>query len=85
MAACRRRGTAVAILLLDLNRFKVVNDSLGHHLGDEHLRQVSARLRTAVRAGDTLARFGSNEFTVLIDDPNAPPGNSRRAIAGHAQ
>ncbi len=68
LSAAPRRGTMLAIMFLDLDRFKVINDSLGHSYGDELLSNVAQRLKESVRRVDTVARLGGDEFTLLLLD-----------------
>lgn len=68
LARARRRGTHLAVFYLDLDNFKVINDSLGHGAGDRVLEEVAARLRSITRGEDILARLGGDEFVLVVDD-----------------
>jgi diguanylate cyclase (GGDEF)-like protein/PAS domain S-box-containing protein len=80
LAHARRSGKGVAVMFLDLDQFKLVNDTLGHTAGDRLLQAIGARLVHCVRAGDTVARMGGDEFTILLSDVS-----DRRGAATAAQ
>jgi diguanylate cyclase (GGDEF)-like protein len=75
----RRSGAPLAVIIVDIDRFKSINDQYGHPAGDAALVEVAFRLRTAARAGDVLARYGGEEFALLL------PGASPEDLAGIAQ
>ncbi|HEV2722593.1 MAG TPA: EAL domain-containing protein, partial [Thermoanaerobaculia bacterium] len=70
LSHAQRNGSRLAVLFLDLDRFKVINDSLGHNIGDQLLQAVAARVQSCVRESDTVARLGGDEFTLLLPHLN---------------
>ncbi|HSO95474.1 MAG TPA: EAL domain-containing protein [Acidimicrobiia bacterium] len=79
LARSLRLNTAIAVLFLDLDRFKVVNDSLGHDAGDALLAVLARRLESVLRPGDVVSRFGGDEFTVLCEDID-PHAAARQSV-----
>ena len=79
IATAHRRGEEIAVYFIDVDKFKVVNDTYGHLVGDEVLRAVAARLLKSCRASDTVARLGGDEFIVLQGGPSI--GDQSRALA----
>jgi len=81
LAAARRYGHRLAVLFLDMDRFKTINDTLGHSAGDLLLRGVGERLERCVRRSDTVARIGGDEFSVVLDPIQQPQDAARAAQA----
>ena len=79
LATARRKGSILALLLLDLDRFKTINDSLGHGRGDALLQRVATRLVECVREGDTIARLGGDEFLIML--PELPRSQDAALVA----
>ncbi len=71
LRAAERGKNSFSILMIDLNKFKQINDTLGHHIGDRVLQEVSNRLQGALRASDTVSRFGGDEFMILLPGKDA--------------
>jgi diguanylate cyclase (GGDEF)-like protein/PAS domain S-box-containing protein len=82
LAASARSGKEGALLFLDLDNFKSLNDTLGHDFGDLLLQQVAQRLRHCVREGDTVARFGGDEFVVMVENLGGEPGDATEQAEG---
>jgi diguanylate cyclase (GGDEF)-like protein/PAS domain S-box-containing protein len=80
IAQSRRKTSQLAVLFLDLDRFKLVNDTHGHVQGDLLLQQVAARLRRCLRGSDTLSRLGGDEFTILVPDLHGPDDAESKAL-----
>ena len=80
IALAKRHGSSVAMLYLDLNRFKAVNDSLGHSAGDDLLKQVALRLGEVVRTSDTLARLGGDEFALVLEGDQVEARRAARRL-----
>jgi len=88
MAQARRNKRGIAVMYLDLDHFKLVNDGLGHSIGDALLSEVAARLQSSIRSSDTISRLGGDEFTVLLNevaDSDSAAGVARKILQSFAR
>jgi len=88
LAQARRNRRGVAVMYLDLDHFKLVNDGLGHSIGDALLSEVAARLQACIRSSDTISRLGGDEFTVLLNevaDSDSAAGVARKILQSFAR
>lgn len=81
----RRRKTILAVMFVDIDHFKKLNDQLGHYMGDLFLQEIGIQIKQCLREGDTVSRFGGDEFTLLIEDFGKPSHTSREDIVNVAQ
>jgi diguanylate cyclase (GGDEF)-like protein/PAS domain S-box-containing protein len=84
LAGCARNGRYGALLFFDLDNFKVLNDTLGHDVGDQLLVEVASRLQSCVRQSDTVARLGGDEFVVVLEDLDGSDGEQLAAMQAEA-
>lgn len=84
IARAARQSTSFGVFFVDLDNFKVVNDSLGHHAGDMMLKEIALRLRECLRAADTVARFGGDEFALLTEETNPTEADMTARRIGEA-